>query len=47
MPITVERVDFLSVPTPDMERARTFYVETRGLPLERDTPAGIEGTAGR
>jgi catechol 2,3-dioxygenase-like lactoylglutathione lyase family enzyme len=47
MPITVERVDFLSVPTRDMERARTFYVETLGLLLERDTPAGIEVTAGQ
>ena len=47
MPIIVERVDFLSVPSRDIERARAFYVDTLGLPLERDTPAGIEVTAGQ
>ncbi len=47
MPITVEHVDFLSVPSRDIERARAFYVDTLGLPLERDTPAGIEVTAGQ
>jgi catechol 2,3-dioxygenase-like lactoylglutathione lyase family enzyme len=47
VPITVERVDFLSVPSRDIERARRFYVDTLGLPLERDTPAGIEVTAGQ
>jgi catechol 2,3-dioxygenase-like lactoylglutathione lyase family enzyme len=47
MPITVERVDFVSVPTRDLPRSRSFYVETLGLPLERDTPAGAEVTAGQ
>lgn len=31
--ITVERTDFVSVPVQDMQRARTFYTETLGLPL--------------
>ena len=31
--ITVERTDFVSVPVQDMERAKTFYSETLGLPL--------------
>jgi catechol 2,3-dioxygenase-like lactoylglutathione lyase family enzyme len=30
--MTVERVDFLSVPVQDMERATRFYEETLGLP---------------
>jgi catechol 2,3-dioxygenase-like lactoylglutathione lyase family enzyme len=47
MPITVEQVDFVPVPTRDVERARRFYLETLGLPLERETPAGPEVTAGQ
>lgn len=47
MPITVERVDFISVPTQDLARSRRFYLETLGLPLDRDTPAGFEVTAGQ
>jgi catechol 2,3-dioxygenase-like lactoylglutathione lyase family enzyme len=31
--IVVERTDFVSVPVQDMERAKTFYSETLGLPL--------------
>ena len=38
----VERVDFISLPTEDRERARVFYLETLGLPLDRDTPVGFE-----
>jgi predicted enzyme related to lactoylglutathione lyase len=38
--ITVERTDFVSVPVEDMERARTFYNETLGLPLV-DADAGF------
>ena len=30
----VERVDFLSIASQDIERARQFYLETLGLPLE-------------
>ena len=47
MPIVVERVDFISVATQDVARARAFYVDTLGLPLERDTPMGFEVTAGQ
>src|SRR4051794_9115323 len=47
MPITVEHVDFISVPTRDLPRARRFYLETLGLPLDRETPAGVEVTAGQ
>jgi catechol 2,3-dioxygenase-like lactoylglutathione lyase family enzyme len=47
MPITVERVDFVSVPSRDAARSRAFYVETLGLPIDRETPAGVEVTAGQ
>jgi catechol 2,3-dioxygenase-like lactoylglutathione lyase family enzyme len=47
MTITVERVDFISVPTRDRERSKAFYTETLGLPLERETPAGFEVQAGQ
>jgi catechol 2,3-dioxygenase-like lactoylglutathione lyase family enzyme len=47
VPISVEQVDFLSVPTQDVERSRRFYLETLGLPLENDTPAGFEVRAGQ
>lgn len=47
MPITIERVDFISIPTRDRERSRAFYTETLGLPLDRDTNAGFEVTAGQ
>ena len=47
MPITVERVDFVSVLTRDVEAARAFYAGTLGLPLERDTPGGFEVRAGQ
>ena len=33
--IEIERVDFVSVPTRDPERARRFYVETLGLELNQ------------
>jgi catechol 2,3-dioxygenase-like lactoylglutathione lyase family enzyme len=47
MPITVERIDFISVPTQDIERSRRFYTETLGLPFNRETPTGFEVTAGQ
>jgi len=47
VPITVERIDFISVPTEDVERSRRFYVETLGLPFDRETPTGFEVTAGQ
>ena len=47
MPITVERVDFVPVASRDRERSKSFYTETLGLPLERDTPTGFEVRAGQ
>jgi catechol 2,3-dioxygenase-like lactoylglutathione lyase family enzyme len=47
MPVTVERVDFLAVPTRDVDASRRFYLETLGLPLDNDTPAGFEVMAGQ
>jgi catechol 2,3-dioxygenase-like lactoylglutathione lyase family enzyme len=38
--VVVERVDFLSIASQDIERSRQFYLETLGLPLERDVPTG-------
>ena len=43
----VEHVDFVAVPTTDVERAKRFYGETLGLELERDTPIGAEYRAGQ
>ncbi|MGH3075032.1 MAG: VOC family protein, partial [Gaiellales bacterium] len=45
--ITVEHVDFISIPTQDVPRAKRFYGELLGLELERDTPAGAEYRAGQ
>src|SRR4051812_27173975 len=47
MAITVERVDFVSIPTRDVDRARRFYLETLGLPLEKETSVGFEVKAGQ
>ena len=47
MGVSVERVDFISIPTRDCGRARHFYVETLGLLLERETPTGFEVAAGQ
>lgn len=43
----IEHVDFISVPTQDIERAKQFYGEILGLEHERDTPAGAEFRAGQ
>jgi catechol 2,3-dioxygenase-like lactoylglutathione lyase family enzyme len=46
--VEVERVDFLSIASQDIERARQFYLETLGLPLDRDVPTGgFEVTCGQ
>jgi predicted enzyme related to lactoylglutathione lyase len=45
--ITVEHVDFISIPTQDVDRAKRFYGETLGLPLEKDRPTGAEYRAGQ
>jgi predicted enzyme related to lactoylglutathione lyase len=45
--IEVERVDYIAVPTRDIERAKRFYGATLGLPHEKDTPVGAEYRAGQ
>ena len=40
--IAVERVDFVSVPTRDLARARRFYGEVLGLPASRTNPDEFE-----
>jgi catechol 2,3-dioxygenase-like lactoylglutathione lyase family enzyme len=47
VPITVEHIDFIPIPTRDVERARAFSCDVIGLPLERDTPSGLEVRAGQ
>jgi predicted enzyme related to lactoylglutathione lyase len=45
--IDAERVDFVSVPTQDLERSKRFYGQTLGLqPKERANPAYPEFEAG-
>ena len=34
----VERVDFITIPTLDVERSRSWYRETLGLPLDPNDP---------
>jgi catechol 2,3-dioxygenase-like lactoylglutathione lyase family enzyme len=43
--IDVERVDFITIPTRDPERARAWYHETLGLPLDPNNPHEL--TAGQ
>jgi predicted enzyme related to lactoylglutathione lyase len=45
--VTVEHVDFISVPTQDIARAKRFYGELLGLEHEKDTPTGSEYRAGQ
>jgi catechol 2,3-dioxygenase-like lactoylglutathione lyase family enzyme len=40
--ISVERVDFVSVPTRDLGRSRRFYGEVLGLPRSRTNPDEFE-----
>jgi catechol 2,3-dioxygenase-like lactoylglutathione lyase family enzyme len=47
MPLTVEQVDFISIPSRNLARSRAFYLDTLGLPLDRDTPTGFEVKAGQ
>jgi catechol 2,3-dioxygenase-like lactoylglutathione lyase family enzyme len=43
----VEQVDFVSVLTQDIPRAKTFYGETLGLPIETEGETDIEFTLGQ
>ena len=40
--ITVERVDFVSIPTRDMEKATAFYRDLLGLPAHSYSPYDME-----
>jgi catechol 2,3-dioxygenase-like lactoylglutathione lyase family enzyme len=39
--LVVERVDFITIPTRDIERSRAFYNETLGLPLDAKNPREV------
>jgi catechol 2,3-dioxygenase-like lactoylglutathione lyase family enzyme len=41
----VERVDFITIPTRDAERARAWYRDTLGLPVDPNNPGEL--TAGQ
>jgi len=43
----VEQVDFVSVLTQDIPRARKFYAETLGLPIETEGENDMEFTLGQ
>ena len=45
--IEVERVDFVSFLTQDIQRAKTFYTETLGLEIETEGPDDMEFRAGQ
>ncbi len=45
--IEVERVDFVSFLTADIERAKRFYAETLGLEIETEGPDDIEFRLGQ
>ena len=42
----VEELDFILVPTQDLQRAKSFYAETLGLPLDIDSSRWVEVLAG-
>jgi predicted enzyme related to lactoylglutathione lyase len=44
--VQVEKVDFISVPARDKERAKEFYGDVLGLELEKPTGIGYEFAAG-
>jgi catechol 2,3-dioxygenase-like lactoylglutathione lyase family enzyme len=43
----VEQVDFVSVLTQDIDRAKRFYAETLGLPVETEGEQDLEFTLGQ
>jgi predicted enzyme related to lactoylglutathione lyase len=45
--ITVEHVDFISVPSQDVDRSKRFYGELLGLELEKERPDSVEYRAGQ
>jgi catechol 2,3-dioxygenase-like lactoylglutathione lyase family enzyme len=44
--VEVEKVDFISIPSEDKERAKEFYCGVLGLELEKPTDIGYEFAAG-
>jgi catechol 2,3-dioxygenase-like lactoylglutathione lyase family enzyme len=40
--VQVEQVDFISIPTRDVNRAIAFYRDVLGLPASEQTPAEVE-----
>jgi catechol 2,3-dioxygenase-like lactoylglutathione lyase family enzyme len=44
--VTVEDVDFITIPTRDIDRARRFYGETLGRALS-SSPGGPPSASGR
>ena len=46
MAIQVEDLDFILLPTRDIERSKAFYAETLGLTLDVDSPRWVEVLAG-
>lgn len=46
MGIQVEELDFILLPTRDLDRAKAFYTETLGLPLDVDSSRWVEVRAG-
>ena len=44
--IQVEELDFILVPTQDLQRAKSFYAGTLGLPLDTDSSRWVEVLAG-
>jgi len=45
--VEVEQVDFVSVLTQDIPRAKQFYGETLGLPIETEGESDLEFTLGQ
>lgn len=45
--IDIEHVDFVGIPTQDVERSKRFYGGTLALVHEQDTPGGAEYRAGQ
>ena len=45
--VEVEQVDFVSVLTQDIPRAKQFYAETLGLPIETEGESDLEFTLGQ
>ena len=45
--IEIDRVDFVSIPSQDIERSKRFYGDLLGLEAEVETDTGVEFRAGQ